>query len=124
MNAQVKTILKKVTIFDIIIAIISGMISYFLFKKYDYIVVIGLLMAVLNFVLNAITTNYILITMGKKMLSVLGSAVRIIITFSIAIILCKNNIYNFIAFLIGYSLHYIAVIFYGITVKNEIAAKK
>jgi ATP synthase protein I len=81
-------------------------------------VIIGLVMAVLNFQLNAITTNYILITKGSKILSVLGATVRIIITFSIAILLCKNNKYNFIAFLIGYSLHYVAVVFYGIAAKK------
>lgn len=118
MDEQVKIMIKKIIVFDVIIAIISGIISYFLFKAYDYVVIIGLLVAVLNFQLNAITTSYILVTKGNKMLNVLGAAVRVIITFSIAIILCKNNKYNFVAFLIGYSLHYMAVIFYGIRIKK------
>lgn len=119
MDTQVKTILKKVITFDIAIAIIGGIVSYLLFKEYIYVIIVGLLMATLNFILNAITAKYTLITTGKKTLSILGSAVRIIITLSIAIILCKNNKYNFVAFLIGYSLHYIAVILYGITTKNK-----
>ena len=115
---QVKTILKKVIKFDIIITVISAIVSYFLFREYDYVVIVGLIMAVINFILNAITTNYVLVIMGRKTLSVFASAVRIIITFSIAIMLCKNNRYNFVAFLIGYSLHYMAVILYGITAKT------
>lgn len=113
-----KQILKKVYIFDIIIAIISFIISYVFFKAYDYLVVIGLFLSAFNFLINAITTTVILSRKGSKVQAVLASAVRIIITLCIVIILCGNDKYKYIAIIIGYTLHYLAVTLYGLTIKK------
>lgn len=113
-----KQILKKVYIFDIIIAIISFIISYVFFKTYDYLVVTGLFLAAFNFLINAITTTVILSSGGKKMQAIIASAVRIIITLCIVIVLCGNDKYKYIAMIIGYTLHYLAVTLYGLTIKK------
>lgn len=119
-DIQIKNILSKIISFDIIIAIIVGIISFIVFKvSYTYMMLIGLFMSALNFILNSIITTYTFKTTGNRILAPLGSVVRIIITASIAILICKNNRFNFVAFLIGYTLHYISIVFYGITIKNQ-----
>lgn len=118
MDRETKEMLKVVAIFDAIILFLTIVIALILFNSYKLVVIMGLILAIMNFMLNAIVTSYAFAMTGKKSIYVLSSIVRIIITVVIAVIIC-SNIYNFIAFLIGYSLHYLAVIFYGITRKNK-----
>ena len=118
MDRETKEMLKTVAIFDGIILFLTIGISMILFKNYRLVIIIGLVLAIMNFMLNAIVTNYTFAMTGKKAIYILGSVVRIIITVTIAVIIC-NSIHNFVAFLIGYSLHYLAVILYGITRKNK-----
>lgn len=115
MGLEVKNILKKVFYIDIVIIAIVFIISYKFYKPYQYVVIIGLLLSALNFMANAVTTNYILAKSGKKIIIVLSSAVRIIITLGIVIILCNSDKFKYIAIIIGYTLHYLAVILYGLT---------
>ncbi|MDF2503799.1 ATP synthase subunit I [Clostridium sp.] len=119
MDTEVKNILNKIISFDIIIAIIVGILSSIIFKSYTYMIIIGLLMAALNLILNSIITTYAFKDKVNRVLGPLGSVVRIILTASIVILICKNNRFNFVAFFIGYTLHYISIVFYGITIKNQ-----
>ncbi|SMC28137.1 ATP synthase protein I [Clostridium acidisoli DSM 12555] len=118
MDSEVKFILKRVFVIDIIIAVLAFIISYVFYKPYDYIIIVGLILAAFNFVLNAISTSFILSISGKKFLTILISAFRIIITLCIVIILCGNDKFKYIAIIIGYTLHYIAVILHGLTIKK------
>lgn len=119
MGKETREMLKIVLIFDNLILFFTIVTSLIFLKNYMLIIIVGMIMAILNFVLNAIITNYTFVMTGKKIFYLLGSVVRIIITVSVALLLCKSNLYNFIVFLIGYSLHYIAVVLYGITRKNK-----
>lgn len=119
MRLEVKNILKKVLYIDIIIMVIVFIISYKFYKPYQYVVIIGLVLSALNFIVNAVTTNYILDNSGKKILVILSSAFRIIITLGIVIILCSSDKFKYIAIIIGYTLHYLAVILYGLTTANK-----
>jgi len=118
LDRETKEMLKVVAVFDAIILFLTIAIALILFNSYKLVIIIGLILAIMNFMLNAIVTNYAFAMTGKKSIYVLSSIVRIIITVVIAVIIC-SNINNFIAFLIGYSLHYLAVILYGITRKNK-----
>lgn len=117
MDSEVKFILKRVFCIDIIIAIVAFIISYVFYKPYDYIVVVGLLLAALNFLGNAVSTSYILSKSSNKFLTVLLSAFRIIITLGIVILLGGNDKFKYIAIIIGYTLHYVAVVIHGFTIK-------
>jgi ATP synthase protein I len=118
LDSEVKFVLKRVFFFDIIIAVAAFIISYVFYKPYDYIVIVGLILAGFNFVFNAISTSLILQTSGKKFLTVIMSAFRIIITLCIVIGICGNDKFKYIAIIIGYTLHYIAIIFHGFTIKR------
>lgn len=120
MEGELKIILKKVITIDVVIAILVSILSLEFFKPYTYVVIIGLAMAIINFILNAVTTSYFLAAGGFKFFIILASAVRVIITIGIILLLYKNNNYNIIAFMVGYTLHYVAIMFYGLTTMSKI----
>jgi ATP synthase protein I len=107
--------LKKVSIYDAVILAASLIVCMLAFKAYTFVIIIGILLALANFNLNAVVTNYTFIATGKRGLLILATVIRVIVTAVIAVLLCKNNMNNLIAFLIGYSLHYIAIVVYGTT---------
>lgn len=119
MGKETTRMLKIVLLTDSVILLLAAVISFLLFRNYTSIVIIGLILAMLNFVLNAVITSYSFVMTGRKIFFILGSLARIAITVTIALLLCKTNLYNFVAFLTGYSVHYIAVILYGLTRKNK-----
>jgi len=120
LEEDLKIILKKVIAIDVVIAILTSILSLEFFKPYTYVVIIGIVMAIINFILNAVTTNYLLSIGGNRFLIVFSSAVRIIVTIGIILLLYKNNNYNIIAFMVGYTLHYVAIILYGVTTTSKI----
>ncbi|MBN7773074.1 ATP synthase subunit I [Clostridium aminobutyricum] len=115
MNKDTKEMLKKVTGYDIVILIAAALISIMNFKEYTAIVIIAIILSLANFLLNAFLANYMLQAKAKKAFYVLGAAGRVMVTVAIAVLLCRNDTMSYLAFLIGYSLHYMAVILYGVT---------
>lgn len=115
MDKDTKEMLKKVIIYDILISVIILVVSLALFRNYVYVLIIGLIMALINFILNAVITGYIIRLGGNASFYILGAMIRIVTTAAVVVLLAENNIYNVIAFLIGYSSHYVAVFYFGAT---------
>ena len=115
MDKDTKEMLKKVSIYDAIVLVASVIVCLLAFRQYTLVVVIAILLALMNFVLNAVVTNYTFIATGSRGMLIFATVIRIIVTAVIAVLLCRNNMNNLIAFLIGYSLHYIAIVVYGTT---------
>ena len=115
LDKDTKKMLVRVLLYDSLILVITIIGSILFFKKYALVVIIGLLMGGINFILNAVVTSYILKNSGKEALYILGAIGRVIITLGVAVIISNNSIDNLVAFLIGYSLHYVAVLIYGLT---------
>ena len=103
--------LKKVIIVDAVITLITLIVSILFFKEYTVAAVIGIIIAVVNFLLNAVITNYSMKITGSAILIVLGALVRVAVAGAFAVILYRGNMLNIAAYLIGYSLHYISIIF-------------
>ena len=102
--------LKKVIIIDAVITLIVLIVSILFFKVYTVAAVIGIIIAAVNFLLNAVITNYSMKITGSAILIVLGALVRVAIAGAFAVILYRGNMLNIAAYLIGYSLHYISII--------------
>lgn len=119
MNEQLKTMIKKVFLADVVIAIIVGIVASILFKSYTFVLLIGLILALINFILNAAVSNYVVAQGGSKILNIFGIGFRVIFTVIIAIILCGNDRNKYLAILLGYTFHYFAIIFYGLTAKEN-----
>lgn len=121
MKSDLKEMFRKVVIFDIILAmILYGTTNIFL-KSYSLIVILGLVLAVLSFISNGIVAEYLLIhNTGKyKSIAFIGFLLRVVIIAGVGLILFKHNKFNVIAYMLGYSSHFISLILYGINIKNN-----
>ena len=117
MDKDTKEMLKKVIIYDILISVIILVVTLALFRNYAFVIIIGLIMANINFILNAVITGYIIRLGGNASFYILGAMIRVVATAVVVVLLAENNVYNVVAFLIGYSSHYIAVFYFGVTQK-------
>jgi len=115
LDKDTREMLKKVLIYDGLILVPVLLISVLFFKEYTLVGIVGLAMAAFNFLLNAGITTYNLKTTGNAAFYILGAMFRVIITVAVVLAISENNINNVIAFLTGYTLHYLAVTFYGVT---------
>lgn len=123
MDTELKKMVKRVVLADIVIAIIIGVFAILRFKQYVFILIFGLMLALINFLLNTVISNYVVMQGGNKSLNLLGSVFRIVITLVLAVILCGNDKNKYIATLVGYTFHYFAIIFYGLTAREQIERK-
>lgn len=119
MDKQTIRMLNKILVIDSRIVFFTLIASMIIVKEYALVILIGLFIAIMNFIVNAIGTYYAFTKTRKQIYSILGAACRVTITMIVAVSLYKNNKYNLFAFLGGYSLHYLAIIIYGLTIKNE-----
>lgn len=119
MDKQTKGMLKKILSIDSIIILFASIISTITIKEYASVMIIGLFMSIINFNFNAVFTYYTFVKTEKGIHNVLGAAIRVFITIIVAILLYNHDEYNLFAFLAGYTLHYLAIIIYGFTIKNE-----
>ena len=113
LDKDTREMLKKLIRYDGIILVLVLAVSLIAFREYTIILTCALLLAFLNFLLN---TAIIVLTMrapGRALLIVVGTVARIGGTAVLAVLLCKVNFGNLLAFIIGYGLHYIAVIIYA-----------
>lgn len=113
--------LKVVTLYDAIIAAIVSVILLFAANyKISLIVIIGIFSAIFNFYLSNLTADFVFVKkMGNTSLIFLSSIFRVILVFFIGIILYKIYKYYLIAYLGGYSAHFIALIIYGSLVNKR-----
>lgn len=107
--------LKKTIIYDVALIAVSFVLSILFLREYTVAVVVGLLIAVVNFLLNAVITNYSMKIAGGAFLVVLGALGRVAIAGVFAVVLYRGNMYNVAAYLIGYSLHYVSIIIGAVT---------
>lgn len=121
MQNDLQYMLRKVILFDIILALILGGTTYYFFKNYVFIVLFGLSLAIISFVLNGIITEYILLKKtGKyKTVALISYLIKIVTISGIAVILFNQNKLNVIAYMLGYSSHFISLTLYGISLKNQ-----
>ncbi|PJI09151.1 MULTISPECIES: ATP synthase subunit I [Clostridium] len=122
MNQDIKKMLKIVTICDILVAILVFAVLFININNYviSLIAVLGIFTAVLNFYLSTVTANFVLINKSSnKSLIVFSSIFRVVLVCAISIILYKIYKYYLIAYIGGYSAHFIALIIYGLLLKNN-----
>lgn len=96
---------------DAVITFITLIVSILFFKEYAAAAVVGIIIAIVNFLLNAVITNYSMKITGSAILIVFGALIRVAIAGVFAVILYRGDMLNIAAYLIGYSLHYISIIF-------------
>lgn len=117
---DLRDMFKKVIIFDAILAVVLISLVQFIFPKYSLVVLGGLVLALINFIINGIITEYMLLNKKSRYVlgNLLGFVVRVVLVCGIAIIIYRRDQINVIAYMLGYSLHFISLTLYGIKINK------
>jgi len=110
LSKETLKMLKKIVLCDAVIFLTAFILSILFWKEYTAAVTIGILVAVVNFLLNTVITDRAMKVNGSSFLIVLGALFRIGIAGAFALLLYGGDMLNVVAYLIGYSLHYVSII--------------
>ncbi|MGI6747997.1 MAG: ATP synthase subunit I [Anaerovoracaceae bacterium] len=119
MTKSTLMMLKRVILGDGVVLLLSIVILMIFFREYALALIIGIIIALVNFLINAIITEYAMKSSKGKILILLGTIGRIAIAAVMALVLYDNDMKNIVAYLIGYSLHYVSLIISMATQKNK-----
>jgi ATP synthase protein I len=113
---EIMCMLKCVLYFDLIIGVAGGIGVQAAFKSYSLIFLIGLSAASLSFLFSAYLFNNILIkkSLGKGVLAPYLNLAKVFIISIIGVLLFNNNINNVIAYVLGFTSHFLALMLYGV----------
>ncbi len=118
---EVKIMFRRILIIDVIIAGILAVVSCLFFINYTAALLIGFGVAVATFLINSIITQYAYA--GDKqnpiMITISGFVLRVVIVCGIGLLIYQSNTANIVAYMLGYSSHFISLTLYGITLKKE-----
>lgn len=120
MSKDLKKIVESVTKNDLIIGISLFLILVLLGQyRCGYILLIGLIVSIINFIISSIITDKLLNNpkKNKAILFPLSYLIRIISIVAIAIVF-SNKISNLLAFLTGFIMHYFILVITTITSKE------
>ncbi|MBW9152477.1 ATP synthase subunit I [Clostridium estertheticum] len=121
MNSDFRNMFKKIAIYDFFISLIFITIIYFTAKSYTLFFLLGIIIALINLYVNGITVEYSLESKnlkGKGMI-VVGSFIRVLLVSIIGFAISRHNMFNIIAYIFGYSVQFISLVYYGINNKNS-----
>ncbi|MCB2306366.1 ATP synthase subunit I [Clostridium estertheticum] len=121
MNSDFRNMFKKIAIYDFFISLIFITIIYFTAKSYTLFFLLGIIIALMNLYVNGITVEYSLESKnlkGKGMI-VVGSFIRVLLVSIIGFAISRHNMFNIIAYIFGYSVQFISLVYYGINNKNS-----
>lgn len=120
MQNDLQYMFRKVILFDLVIALILGSTTYHFFKNYITVVLLGLGLALISFLLNGIITQYVLLKKTKKYTTVsfIFFIIKMLTICGIGLILFKQDKFNVIAYMLGYSSQFISLTLYGISIKD------
>lgn len=119
MEHNIKKMLKAVIKYDFVLMLIVLALCFIVKIQYILVVESGLIIAVINFILNSVISNSVLLKKNtNKVLLVLPALGRVILVCIIGFIFYKINQYYILAYIVGFTLQYVALIIYGLTLKN------
>lgn len=122
MDSEVKNMLKKVALFDVIVgSALFILVTIVYGLNYGIMCTLGLLVGALNYNINGIIISHLLSDEHFKhniFTSVVGF-LRVFIICLIAIIIYKYNRMNVLAYVLGFCSHFISLVLYGISVRNQ-----
>ena len=120
MNSDFKNMFKKVLLCDFFLSLIFTAVIYFTAKSYALFFLLGLVIAIINFYVNGAIVEYSLDIKNTKNRGVMvaGFFIRVLLVSVIGFIIGRHNMFNIIAYIFGYSSHFISLVYYGISNRN------
>lgn len=118
---EVKVMFRRILFFDIIVAGILAIVSCLFFINFAPTLLIGFGVAVATFLINSIITQYAYAgdKQNPAMITIAGFVLRVVIVCGIGLLIYQSNTANIVAYMLGYSSHFISLTLYGITLKKE-----
>lgn len=119
-NSDFKIMFKKIALYDFIISLFFTAMIYFIAKSYALFFLLGLIIALTSFYVNGITVEYSLNDKNTKNSAIMiaGFFIRVLLVSIIGFFIGRNNIFNIIAYILGYSSQFISLIYYGLNNKS------
>ncbi|MEG2354203.1 MAG: ATP synthase subunit I [Clostridium sp.] len=118
MDDEVRFMLKRVTIYNLIISLVIANIIGTFNSKYAFVFLAGCSVAVFNFIINSISINLSLSKpQGNRAFLIIGITFRIIFAVTIGFKVIISNPYNIIPYVLGYASHVLGMVAYGLTNK-------
>ncbi len=121
MNNEIRIMFRRILFFDIIVAVLLAIASCLFFINYTMALLIGFGVAIATFLINSLITQYAYA--GDKqnpvLITIAGFVIRVIIVCGIGLLLYNGNTFNVVAYMLGYTSHFISLTLYGITLKKE-----
>lgn len=111
--------LNKITSIDCIVGIFFILTIFGMHRECGLVSLLGFILAIINFHINAYAVNYAL---SKKNLNsnavvTLSYCLRVAVVGIIGAVLFTYNKFNVLAYMLGYNIHFIALIIYGVHFK-------
>lgn len=118
---EVKIMFRRILIFDFIVAGILAIVSCLFFINFVAALLIGFGVAVATFLINTLITQYAYAgdKQNPTMITIAGFVLRVVIVCGIGLLIYQSNTANIVAYMLGYSSHFISLTLYGITLKKE-----
>lgn len=115
MHDENKSLLKELATLDFVVALVLGLVTYFIFHKACLFFILGIIIAYLNLFINTVVLNKIIISgqSPSKSILILSQILRIAIVTILSFIIVRVSIINFFIFILGYGSQVISLILYG-----------
>jgi ATP synthase protein I len=114
--SDVRSLLIKVFLFDFIVGILGAALIQAIFNAYSILFLLGLAVASLSFVVSSLTVGSMLLgnRASSSGIAIIVNTVKLFIICIIGLLVFNNNVNNVIAYMLGFTSHFIALILYGI----------
>lgn len=121
MNGDVISMLRKILIFDLIVGAISSAIVCVFFSKFLIVFLLGLIVSLASFSINSLIAQYAYSGQKKNpaLITVIGFFIRVLLICAVGFLIYQGNIFNVLAYMLGYSSHFISLTLYGISINKE-----
>lgn len=113
---EVQQMIKKISYLDLIVGLALGIIVYFIKSNYVSVCLLGFFIAIISFQINSFTVQYAFHKNrdNSNFLMILSYFFRMLLVSIIGIILFINNELNLIAYVVGYTAHFLPLIIYAL----------
>ncbi|MBV4416264.1 MAG: ATP synthase subunit I [Clostridium tyrobutyricum] len=121
MDKDIIYMIKKVSIINIIFGIILSIIGQLIFKSYGLFIMVGVLIAVLNFFINSALGGLAFekFKNSSASLYIIGFIIRIIIAAVVGYLIFNYDKYSTIAYLVGYTSNLLGIYIYSVIRNNQ-----
>ncbi|MCY6369822.1 ATP synthase subunit I [Clostridium ganghwense] len=120
-DGELHIMLRKITFIDYILGILFIFTMFRIYREYVLVSLLGFILAIINFYINSYAVNYAFTknNLNNNAVITLSYALRVLIVGIIGAVLFTYNKFNVLAYMLGYNIHLISLIIYGLYSQNN-----